>query len=57
MGDKKNDMDRIGLFQEMGYVTIGDKYKSANQGMILLQVLFLVSLLTLLLHNFICLNL
>lgn len=41
MGDKKNDMDRIGLFQEMGYVTIGDKYKSANQGMILLQVLFL----------------
>ena len=41
MGDKKNDMDRIGLFQEMGYVTIGDKYKSANQSMILLQVLFL----------------
>lgn len=31
MGDKKNDMDRIGLFQEMGYVTIGDKYKSANR--------------------------
>ncbi|CAG2206768.1 UPF0602 protein C4orf47,UPF0602 protein C4orf47 homolog [Mytilus edulis] len=31
MGDKKNDMDRIGLFQEMGYVTIGDKYKSAGQ--------------------------
>lgn len=27
-GDKggKNDMERIGLFQEMGYVTIGDKY-------------------------------
>ncbi|PIK35996.1 putative UPF0602 protein C4orf47-like [Apostichopus japonicus] len=22
----KNDMERIGLFQEMGYVTIGDKY-------------------------------
>ena len=33
MGDKKNDMDRVGLFQEMGYVTIGDKYKSANRGM------------------------
>ncbi|XP_041362659.1 UPF0602 protein C4orf47 homolog isoform X2 [Gigantopelta aegis] len=28
MGDKKNDMERIGLFQEMEYVTIGDKYKS-----------------------------
>jgi len=27
MGDKKNDMDRVGVFQEMGYVTIGDKYK------------------------------
>ncbi|KAL8607336.1 hypothetical protein ACOMHN_039486 [Nucella lapillus] len=30
MGDKggKTDMDRIGLFQEMTYVTIGDRYKS-----------------------------
>ncbi|XP_069124783.1 cilia-and flagella-associated protein 96-like isoform X2 [Argopecten irradians] len=29
MADKggKNDMDRIGVFQEMGYVTIGDRYK------------------------------
>lgn len=30
MGDRgggKNDMDRIGVFQEMGYVTIGDRYK------------------------------
>ena len=30
MGDRgftKNDMERIGLFQEMGYATIGDKYK------------------------------
>ncbi|XP_078318342.1 cilia-and flagella-associated protein 96-like isoform X3 [Crassostrea virginica] len=29
MGDKggRTDMDRVGLFQEMGYVTINDKYK------------------------------
>ncbi|XP_005090248.1 UPF0602 protein C4orf47 homolog isoform X2 [Aplysia californica] len=33
MGDKggKSDMDRVGLFQEMTYVTIGDKYKPAGQ--------------------------
>ncbi|XP_050394507.1 UPF0602 protein C4orf47 homolog isoform X2 [Patella vulgata] len=28
MGDRKSDMERVGLFQEMGYVTIGDKYKA-----------------------------
>ena len=28
MGDKKSDMERVGLFQEMEYATIGDKYKS-----------------------------
>lgn len=30
MGDRggKTDMERIGLFQEMNYVTIGDRYKS-----------------------------
>ena len=30
MGDRgftKTDMERIGVFQEMGYATIGDKYK------------------------------
>lgn len=29
MGEKggRTDMDRVGLFQEMGYVTINDKYK------------------------------
>ncbi|KAK3782140.1 hypothetical protein RRG08_032897 [Elysia crispata] len=34
MGDKggKNDMERVGLFQEMTYVTIGDKYRSAGTG-------------------------
>lgn len=34
MGDKggKTDMERIGLFQEMTYVTIGDKYKPAGKG-------------------------
>ena len=29
MGDNKGgktDMERVGLFQEMGYVSIGDKY-------------------------------
>ncbi|XP_071106851.1 cilia-and flagella-associated protein 96-like isoform X2 [Haliotis cracherodii] len=30
MGDKKNDMDRVGVFQEMGYISIGDKYKTAG---------------------------
>jgi len=33
MGDKgKNDMDRVGLFQEMGYITINDKYKRPGHG-------------------------
>jgi len=32
MGDKKNDMDRVGLFSEMTYITIGDKYKNAHSG-------------------------
>ena len=27
----KTDMERIGLFQEMEYVTIGDKYKMAGK--------------------------
>lgn len=29
MGEKggKNDMDRVGLFQEMGYITINDRYR------------------------------
>lgn len=33
MGEKggKNDMDRVGLFQEMGYITINDKYKRGFQ--------------------------
>ena len=33
MGDEskkfaKTDMERVGLFKEMGYVSIGDKYKA-----------------------------
>lgn len=36
MGEKekfsKIDMDRLGIFQEMGYISIGDKYKSPNSG-------------------------
>lgn len=26
----KSDMDRVGIFQEMGYISIGDKYNSSN---------------------------
>lgn len=26
----KTDMERVALFQEMGYICIGDKYKAAN---------------------------
>ena len=26
MSDKKSDMERIGLFQEMSYVTVGDPF-------------------------------
>jgi hypothetical protein len=26
MTDAKNDMARVGLFKEMGYISIGDKY-------------------------------
>jgi len=34
MGEKggKSDMDRVGLFSEMQYVTIGDKYKQPGSG-------------------------
>ena len=46
MGDKggKNDMERVGLFQEMTYVTIGDKYRSAGTGkkMIILRLSVLI---------------
>lgn len=27
MPDAKSDMERVGLFKEMGYASIGDKYK------------------------------
>ena len=32
MGDRggKGDMDRVGLFQEMGYITINDRYKQGS---------------------------
>lgn len=35
MGERggKNDMDRVGLFQEMGYITINDRYKKPGSGM------------------------
>jgi len=29
-GTGKSDMDRIGLFSEMGYVSIGDKYPKVH---------------------------
>lgn len=27
MPDAKSDMERVGLFKEMGYISIGDKYR------------------------------
>lgn len=34
MGDKggKSDMERVGLFKEMQYVTVGDPFKTPGQG-------------------------
>jgi len=32
-GFAKTDMERVALFQEMGYICIGDKYKAANSSM------------------------
>ncbi|KAH9513005.1 hypothetical protein Btru_035562 [Bulinus truncatus] len=34
MGDKggKNDMERVGLFKEMEYITVGDPFKTPGQG-------------------------
>jgi len=29
----KTDMERVALFQEMGYICIGDKYKAASSSM------------------------
>jgi hypothetical protein len=31
MASTKEDMDRVGLFKEMGYVTIKDPYKEASR--------------------------
>lgn len=28
----KTDMERVGLFQEMGHVSIGDRYRAAGSG-------------------------
>lgn len=27
MPDAKSDMERVGLFKEMGYISVGDKYR------------------------------
>lgn len=34
MGERggKADMDRVGLFQEMGYISINDRYKGKDKG-------------------------
>jgi len=29
-GFTKTDMERVALFQEMGYICVGDKYKAAS---------------------------
>ena len=30
MGENKNDLNRIGLFSELGYASVGDPYKKAG---------------------------
>lgn len=30
--DAKNDLNRVGYFSEMGYVSIGDPYKTKTNG-------------------------
>lgn len=32
MPDVKSDMERVGLFKEMGYISIGDKYRPSVYG-------------------------
>lgn len=32
--DGKNDLNRVGWFSEMGYISIGDPYKSKKNGTI-----------------------
>ena len=32
-GFSKTDMERVALFQEMGYICIGDKYRAADSRM------------------------
>lgn len=33
--DTKNDLNRVGLFSELGYISIGDPYKKKSTGMVL----------------------
>ena len=30
--DTKNDLNRVGLFSELGYISIGDPYKRKSTG-------------------------
>lgn len=30
--DTKNDLNRVGLFSELGYISIGDPYKRQSTG-------------------------
>ena len=32
VADGKNDLNRVGWFSEMGYISIGDPYKSKRNG-------------------------
>ena len=39
--ENKNDLNRIGLFSELGYISIGDPFKSRKNGKyIFLHMLF-----------------
>ena len=40
VADSKNDLNRVGWFSEMGYISIGDPYKSKKNGIYFESMLF-----------------
>lgn len=38
VADGKNDLNRVGWFSEMGYISIGDSYKSKKNGIYFLSM-------------------
>lgn len=41
-GSGKTDMERIGLFQEMGYVSIGDRYVPPGSSKYKIHYMYLI---------------